>query len=81
MVEAESVAHTWQVRTTPEGKQFYYNKVTKKRVWKRPAEMAEAEEVTLHVTATREVLAACPSSSIDQQQGGSDADSGRGIQK
>ena len=79
MVEAESVAHTWQVRTTPEGKQFYYNKVTKKRVWKRPAEMAEAEEVTLHVTATREVLAACPSSSIDQQQGGSDADSGRGI--
>ena len=84
MVEAECAAHTWQVRTTPEGKKFYFNKVTKKRVWKRPPEMAEAEEVTHHLTAMKEDLATCPSSpksshSLDQQQGGCDADSGRGI--
>ena len=84
MVEAECAVHTWQVRTTPEGKKFYFNKVTKKRVWKRPPEMAEAEEVTHHLTAMKEDLASCPSSpksshSLDQQQGGCDADSGRGI--
>ncbi|KOO23155.1 hypothetical protein Ctob_001870 [Chrysochromulina tobinii] len=84
MVEAECATHTWQVRTTPEGKKFYFNKVTKKRVWKRPPEMAEAEEVTHHLTAMKEDLATCPSSpksshSLDQQQGGCDADSGRGI--
>ena len=33
------MASGWTERSTPEGKKFYFNKLTKERTWKRPAEL------------------------------------------
>jgi hypothetical protein len=39
MTGGADVASAWQVRHTDGGKRFFYNRVTKERTWRRPAEL------------------------------------------
>lgn len=50
----------WQEFTTPEGKPYYYNTLTKETVWEKPAEMQAAASVPQPVPASGTAPAGAP---------------------
>ena len=93
MTEA-AAACAWAEKRTPEGKRFYYNRVTKERVWRRPSELpplpaskpaAEAKPRAARTPAGKEGGAVGKLVDAPQPKrpptsgGGGDADSGRGV--
>ena len=86
----QEVAVAWLVRRTPEGKRFYYNRMTKERVWRRPPAMTAAGQPPAREIGSS-IAASCTlddehredegnqGRSPSHSHAGADSDSGRGI--
>merc|ERR1712000_663651 len=47
----------WTEHTTPEGKKYYHNKLTKKSVWEKPVELKTPQELLLSSSVWKECTA------------------------